>query len=370
MTSRECILAALRGEQPEWIPTFEWLVHRRIRKELCLSEDMFDFVEWAGWDAVVVYADDHPDRDGKSRYVDEWGLTVQHTEEEYPVVVNHRLARMKDLESFIPPDPMAEWHYRSLEKAVKRFGGEKAVVFRLRDAYSMPRYLLGMENLMMYMITDRELVQRIIDISLEYYTAMARVASDIGTDVFWASDDYCDNRGPVMGPQLWRTICLPGLKRLIEQVKKLGKPFIKHCDGNINPIIEDMVDAGIDCIDPIDVSAGVKLDEIKNRFGDRIAIKGGVPIRLLCEGTTTEVCDSVLRCINTAGPKGYILSSSSDITASVKSENYLALLEAWREHRNLASISKRSKPTRIIQQNQSKVGTHKIQKISSKVAEI
>lgn len=351
MTSKECILTALRGERPEWIPTFEWLIDHRVREALCTgtyrngpsamnrglgkSEDELDFIEWAGWDAVVVYADDHPDNDGKTRCVDEWGLTVQRMTEEYPVILTHRFDNIGDLDTFKHPDPTADWHFRSLFRVIERFGGEKAVVFRLRDAYSLPRYLLGMENLMIFMVTEPDFVRRVIDISIDYYKEMARVASEIGADVFWTSDDYCDNRGPVMGPELWRSFCLPGLKRLIYHVKALGKPFIKHCDGNINPILDDLVDAGIDCIDPIDVSAGVDLADVKNRVGHRAAIKGGVPVTLLCEGTEDKVRRSVVECIEKAGPEGYILSSSSDITASVKPGNYTAMLETWCDYRGV-----------------------------------
>ena len=136
-----------------------------------------------------------------------------------------------------------------------------------------------------------------------------------------------------MGPQRWQTLCLPGLKRLIRAVKQLGKPLIKHCDGNVNPIVEDLVEAGIDCIDPIDTGAGVELADIKARFGNRVAIKGGVPVTLLCEGSPRQVRACVKQCLEIAGPAGYILSSTSDITASVKPENYAAMLETWQECR-------------------------------------
>ena len=116
-------------------------------------------------------------------------------------------------------------------------------------------------------------------------------------------------------------------------MKQLGKPFIKHCDGNINPIVEDLVEAGIDGIDPIDTSAGVDLADIKVRFGNRVAVKGGVPVALLCEGSPQQVRACVKECLDIAGPEGYILSSTSDITASVKPENYAAMLEAWQKFR-------------------------------------
>jgi uroporphyrinogen decarboxylase len=333
LNSRDTVLAALRREKPAWVPTFEWLVDRYVREALWPGADALDFVEQAGWDAVVVYADDHPDTDGQPQYVDEWGLTVRRVTEEYPVVIGHPLKSLRDLESFVPPNPLESWHFRTLRKAVERFGGEKAIVFRLRDAYSLPRYLVGMENLMILMVTEVEFVRKLVDLSVDYYTSMARQAASLGADVFWTSDDYCDNRGPVMGAQRWRSLCLPGVRRLVREVKALGKPFIKHCDGNINPIVEDLVAAGIDAIDPIDVGAGVELADIKARFGELMAIKGGVPVSLLCDGDAQQVRACVKQCLDIAGPEGYILSSTSDITASVKPQNYAAMLAAWREFR-------------------------------------
>jgi uroporphyrinogen decarboxylase len=333
MNSRDCVLAALHRQRPAWVPTFEWLVDRKIRDSFCPGGDELDFVDVMGWDAVVVYADDHPDNDGKAEYVDEWGLTVRRATEEYPVVVGHPIRTTEELESFTPPNPLEPWHFRSLNKAVERFGGQKAIVFRLRDAYSLPRYLVGMERLMIMMAEEPDAVQKLVDMAVNYYVAMARHVSQLGVDVFWTSDDYCDKRGPVMGPRRWRQFCLPGLERLLREVKQLGIPFIKHCDGNIQPIIEDLVVAGIDAIDPIDTSAGVDLADIKTRFGDRIAIKGGVPLVLLCEGTPQQVRDSVKRCLEIAGPESYILSSSSDITASVKPENYAAMIETLHANR-------------------------------------
>ncbi|MCL5103594.1 MAG: hypothetical protein M1133_05705 [Armatimonadetes bacterium] len=332
MNSRECIIAALRGEKPEWIPTFEWLFDVGVRQSLYPGSDALDIPDVAGWDAVVVYADDHPDTDGASQYVDEWSLVTQRMTEEYPVVIGHRFNDTADLDGFVPPDPAAEWHFRTLRQARDRYGDNKAIVFRLRDAYSLPRYLLGMENLMMSMMTDPDFVHRVVDISVDYYIGMATAAAKIGVDVFWTSDDYCDNRGPVMGPEMWREFCLPGLTRLVSHVRSIGKPFIKHCDGNINPILHDLVGAGIDCIDPIDTHADVDLAEVKAAVGNRVAIKGGVPVSLLCDGTPDEVRDRVRRCIEIAGPRGYILSSTSDITASVKPENYAAMIESLHEY--------------------------------------
>ncbi len=334
MNSRERVLTALAGRRPDRIPMFEWLVDARIREALCAGGDYLDFVEAAGLDAVVVYADERQGGNVSGTYKDSWGVLYRSTAEEYPVAVGHPFCGPEDLRGFHAPDPGADWRFRSLDQARNRFGHEKAIVFRLRDAYSLPRYLVGMQNLMIFMITEACFVERLVELATDFYAGMARAACERGVDVFWTSDDYCDNRGPVMGIDRWRRFCLGGLRKIVDAVHALGKPFIKHCDGNVLPLLDYLMQAGIDCIDPIDVSAGVSLKQVKQRCGCRLAIKGGLPLQsVLCDGTAEDVQAAVQDCIETAGPQAYILSSSSDITAGVPPGNYRALLEAWRRLR-------------------------------------
>jgi uroporphyrinogen decarboxylase len=334
MTSVERVLTVLQGREPDRVPTFEWLFDRQLIQKLCPNGDLFDFVEQAGLDGVAVYADYQKEWLTQHTYVDEWGITMTVMTEAYPVGVDFPLKDPEQLASLTPPDPCAEARFASLRQAVKRFKGKRAILFRLRDAYSLPRYLRGTENLMMDLILHPNLVHALVDMSVEYYTRMAHRAMELGADVLWTSDDYCDNRGPIMGAKRWRQFFLPGLRRLVKHLKDAGYPFIKHCDGYIEPIIADLVDAGIDCIDPIDVGAGMRLAEVKAEYGRRLAIKGGVPVSpVLSAGTPEQVQAAVRRCLLEAGPGGgYILSSSSDITASVKPENYSTMLEAVREY--------------------------------------
>ena len=333
MTSVERVLTALRGGEPDRVPTFEWLIDRHVIGDLCPGCNQFDFVEQSGLDGVVVYDDGRKQWLDGNRYVDEWGITMAMMTEEYPTSVDFPIKDPERLSDLVPPDPCAEWRFETLRAAVRRFKGQKAILFRLRDAYSLPRYLRGMENLMMDLVLNPDLVRDLVQISVDHYTCMAYRAAELGADVFWTSDDYCDNNGPIMGPRRWREFFLPGLRRLVQNLKDAGYPFIKHCDGYVNPILPDMVDAGIDCIDPIDADAGVDLAVVKAAYGDRVAIKGGVPVgSVLSEGTPEDAVASVKGCLRAAAPDGgYILSSSSDITASVRSENYAAMLEALRE---------------------------------------
>lgn len=137
-----------------------------------------------------------------------------------------------------------------------------------------------------------------------------------------------------MAPTVFKKLFYPGFKKVIQGFKELGLIVIKHTDGNIWPIIDLIVDSGIDCLDPIDPQAGMSLSEVKKTFGNRIALKGNVSCsKTLTFGTEEEVIIETKNCLK-AGAKnfGYILSSSNSIHSAVKPENYIAMLKTLRKY--------------------------------------
>jgi uroporphyrinogen decarboxylase len=116
--------------------------------------------------------------------------------------------------------------------------------------------------------------------------------------------------------------------------KDLGLSVIKHTDGMIWPIIDMIVDSGIDCLDPIDPVAGMDLGEVKRKLGGRIALKGNVDCsHLMTLGAPQEVSAATRDALRIGAPGGgFILSSSNSIHSSVKPENYMAMLRTLKEH--------------------------------------
>jgi uroporphyrinogen decarboxylase len=115
--------------------------------------------------------------------------------------------------------------------------------------------------------------------------------------------------------------------------KELGLYVIKHTDGNIWPIIDMIIDSGIDCLDPIDPQAGMDLAEVKEKYGHRVAIKGNVDCaQLLTFGTPQEVIEVTKGALRQGMPGGgFILSSSNSIHSGVKPENYIAMVQTLHE---------------------------------------
>jgi len=221
-----------------------------------------------------------------------------------------------------------------IEQAVTEFKGKKAIGVHLNDVFSLPRYLMGMTNLLLAIMVEPELVKALVDLSVDINLEMAKEVAALGVDFVHTGDDYAYNKGPLMSPAHFREFFYPGLCRVMGGFKELGLKVIKHTDGNIWPIIDMIVDSGIDCLDPIDKLAGMDLSAVKAQYGHRIAIKGNVDcIETLVHGTQEEVIEETKETIRAGAPGGgFILSSSNSIHSGVKPENYLTMLKTLEQH--------------------------------------
>jgi len=335
LTSAERVMRVLGREEPDRVPHFEWLIAKNVREAVypgCTSHN--DFAVRMGHDAILVGPDYTKEQVGPDRWRTEWGYVVEYGREEHGVEVESPIRTMDDFERYTPPDPHAPGRYDSVEEAVAEFKGKMAIGVHLNDVFSIPRYLTGMENLLMAIAAEPDLVTALVALSVEVNLEMAREVAARGADFVWTGDDYAGNTGPFMSPDHFRTLFYPGLKRVAAGFKELGLPFIKHCDGNLRPIIDMMIDSGISCLDPIDPQGGMDLAQVKARFGDRVALKGNVDCtQVLVYGTIDEVAEATKEALRQGAPGGgYILSSSNSIHSSVRPENYAAMLETLKAY--------------------------------------
>ena len=136
-----------------------------------------------------------------------------------------------------------------------------------------------------------------------------------------------------MSPDSFEELFYPGLCEVSAGFKAAGLPFIKHCDGNIWPIIDMMIDSGITALDPVDQQGGMDLGEVKAKFGDRVAIKGNVDCaETMTNGSVDDMIVATKAALKAGMPGGgYICSSSNSIHSAVKPENYKAMMDIIKE---------------------------------------
>ncbi len=332
MTGKERILTVLNRATPDRVPTMEWVFSPKVIRQMCGSESDLDFVEAFDLDGVAVGLDSKNQPFDDRHIVDEWGVK-RVTYDEYPNPVNTRIADESDLEGYEMPDPDAEYRFDKIKAAIKRFGDERCVVARVRDAVSQPRDLMGYENFLCGLHVEPEVVQNLMKMSVDYSMRICENLVDIGVEVIVIGDDLATNLGLLMSPAMFRQQILPEFSRLVAHAKKLGLKVIKHSDGDLRLILQDLLDTGIDCLDPIDERGNMFMKELRATYGNTIALKGNIDcVETLVNKTPQDVRREVARCILEGGLHGgLILSSSNSIHSGISPENYKTMLEAAKE---------------------------------------
>lgn len=166
--------------------------------------------------------------------------------------------------------------------------------------------------------------------------AAKRAAALSGTgllDGFALCSDYAFNVNPFFSPDLFEELVAPHLKECIDTYRSLGFYTIKHTDGNINPILDQIVACGPDALHSIDPQGGMNLLDVRRRYGDKICTIGNVNCGLLQTGTEEEAAADVRRCLREGmtGGYGFIFSTSNCAYTGLPLERYELMQKIWRE---------------------------------------
>jgi uroporphyrinogen decarboxylase len=332
LTSAERVRRVLRNEEPDRIPHFEWIIDHRVREAIIPGCTTEEFTVRMGLDAILTGPDFRKEQIGEKRHRNEWGVISEDSGEEHSHPVAGPIKSLDDLAEYSPPDPHAPGRYDSLQRLVKRYKGKLAIGVHLNDVFSIPRNLLGYEELLMALAAEQNLVRKLVELSVEVNLEMACEVARRGADFVFTGDDYASAHGPLMSPQTFRDLFAEPLRRVVQGFQREGLAVIKHTDGNITALLDMIVDSGIDCLDPIDPIAGMDIEQLKRQYGRRIALKGNVDCaHTLTFGSVADTVRETREVIRKAGAGGgLILSSSNSIHSAVQPGNYLAMWNAIR----------------------------------------
>ncbi len=335
MNGKERITQALHRREPDVVPTFEWFIDVTVCKAITGNIDPLSIVEQLDLDGFNVRPNYEKKSLDDSTILDEWGIERKLTDDILPAVSKSPIPDIRDHRNYQFPDPTATNRFTSLEKARERFGDEKAIVLNLRDGFSDMRDLLGYQEALMSMLQEPVYFSELLQRSIEYNLSLAAVAKDrYGTDIAVTTDDVAIASGMLMRPATYFEMLGPKFCQVIQGYKELGYMCIKHCDGNVDAVIDYWIDAGIDCLDPIDPGGGYTMGAVKEKYGNKICLKGNIDCTgQLCDGTPEQVDEEVRQCILAGGRGGgLIVSSSNTIHHGVNPENYRTMVAAVRRY--------------------------------------
>jgi uroporphyrinogen decarboxylase len=310
----------------------DWNVQRALG-----YQDYFDLVDGLDLDAVSVsqrlY---HPGNihwlDPEARtFLDPWGAVWHLTEEVWPSPLRGPIRSPEDLDRFQPPDPRQDPVLARVREASGRYAGKRAIIMVARAVFVSSWNLVGMENLLVAYHLDPQFVDRLGRLVVDYNKELHRLALEAGVEVIVLGDDYAHKSATLMSPAHFRRFILPGFREVVANVRARGGLCIKHSDGNIWTVLDDIVNCGVEGVGPLEPGAGMDLAEVKRRY-PRLCVMGNIDVDLLCRGSVEEVRRATRGLIERVSPGGrHILSSGNSITAAVRPENFRAMIETARE---------------------------------------
>ncbi|MDR3711062.1 MAG: uroporphyrinogen decarboxylase family protein [Capsulimonadaceae bacterium] len=237
---------------------------------------------------------------------------------------------------FLHPNPGGVEETCKLIDHVREMSGNHYCLLLHGDAtYSIPNGE-QMVNFVYRLVDEPEKVltdaARMVDNAL---ATAERYAAHGGLDGFALCADYCFNTGPFLSPAQMSEFVTPFLARLTKGYRDMGFYVIKHTDGNINPIADQLVQTNPHAIHSLDPQGDVDIAEIKRQYGKQVCLIGNVSCAMLDTGTITDVEESTRYALRSGMPGGgYIFSTSNCIYTGMRLERYEAMLRVWREEGN------------------------------------
>ena len=186
-----------------------------------------------------------------------------------------------------------------------------------------------MNDFMMMVYEDRELVEDMLEVSTQHFVKMTKALVDAGVDFVWPADDVAFKTGLFIPPKIMKEIWVPRMARIFEPAVNAGVPVMFHSDGKIDNIVEDLINMGLSCLNPMD-PYGINYKDYKARFGGRLCLSGNVDIEFpLSKGTPEDVERDVKEHMEVLKPGyGYIAACSHSIVNYIPHENVIAYLNA------------------------------------------
>jgi uroporphyrinogen decarboxylase len=341
MTPRERVLTALRCEEPDRVPFLEAAIDESIalsllgrsqadgepQAELGVGEEAVFQGELLGsgrYDAVDLV--EKLNLDGLGSYLFLAHEGVQEQAQGHTMLHGGRIKTRADLNRLQLPDPDDPALYEPYRRFLARYRDTDLALFCFLNLGSDPVILgMGFETFCTALYDDRGLVEDLFALYTGWYARAARNLCELDFDFLWFGDDIAFKTAPYISPRVFRELFMPHYRHVAEQITK---PWIFHSDGNLLPILDDLLSLGMSGLHPLEPGA-MDLAALKQRYGSGLCLIGHIDVDTLSRGTPEATEQLVRDAIRVAGPGGgYIAGSSNSVPYYARAENVRAMARA------------------------------------------
>jgi uroporphyrinogen decarboxylase len=317
MTHRQRAVIALEGGQPDYVPTFELV--------FLMTKEAFgkEFAAGPQFDALP-----ENDRFELCRKNAELYLEIARRYEHSIVMIGY-------VPSTIYPQRAQEFvqTMRYIREMAAEKGEDYMIIMHGDATFAIPDGDQVYEfSCQMY--DDPAGVKRKAEQLINERIGYTLYCAAEGYDGFALCDDYAFNALPFLSPPRFAEFIAPYLKRIIAAYRGLGKIVIKHTDGNIMPIIDQLVECGPHALHSLDPQARVDIAEVKSKYGRRVALCGNVNCGLMQSGSESEVLESCEYAMRHGKPGGgYVFCTSNCVYPGMPLDRYDLMNRYWKKNR-------------------------------------
>jgi uroporphyrinogen decarboxylase len=313
MTSKEIVKRAIERTGPSRVPLL--FFNKDLKKS----------------DIVLTGYGEARDFPYKGSNISEWGFVWERMDDTMGQPKNHPIKSWEDYKSYIPPNPDAPGRYDHL-KAVIESNPDRYIMGGLGiSGFNMVTFIRGFENSMEDLYLDRENIERLIDMVLDFEIRVAETLCMNGVDGISFGDDWGTQNSLMISPALWREVFKPRFKKQFDLVHSYGKHVYFHSCGYIYDIIPDLIEIGVDILN-LNQPDIFGVERLGKEFGGKVCFCCPVDHQTVAiTGTRDEIFDYVRRLHRNLGffNGGFIGYIEEYHSIGMSDENYKSIVDAF-----------------------------------------
>ena len=358
MNSKERVIKTINHMKPDRIPLDGWFsstIWAKLKNHYNLQDDE-DVLERLGIDFRPVVMDPAPDFRKDSRflefvaeeasfsssdyicrkvderlYEDEWGIRIKLGTDGMSWHYAYHPLQDLSLKNLKIPDPTAPGRFDRAKEKISHCT-DKFMFAGVSTCFRRGWLLTGFSRFLETLMLDRVFVEKLLDHLLEFEIQEVKMYTDLGVNMIKFLGDLGSEESLFLSPKLWREIFKPRMKSVIDSVKKKDIYFFLHTDGNIEEIISDLIEIGINVLNPIQPEC-LDTVKIKQKYGDRLTLHGTMSLqKTFAFGSPDDVIEEAKSRIENCGYNGgLVLAPSNVLTHDIPIENIIAFYDYVRE---------------------------------------
>ena len=356
MNSRERVLKTLNLETPDRPPLDGWFllsVFEQLKKHYNVEHED-DVMEKLGIDFrnTCMVPADHPEdypyfeklgisiriadylmkNCGNDEFESEWGERIKlHGDNDLDWKYSHHPLNVDgkiDINRLILPDLSTPGRFDNVKRDVDRWKGDYMVCAGATMLFRKCWILSGFSDFLESLYLERDTVEKLLDILTDYIIDETERYIDAGVDIIQLGGDLGSEESMLINPDLWRELFKPRLTKIISATKRDGVFFYLHSDGGIEPIIPDLIEAGIDILNPIQPEC-MDPAMIKDKYGTSLTLHGTMSVQKMFPfESSQEIADETDNRIKTCGYNGgLILGPTNAFTSDISVEKIVSFYE-------------------------------------------